>query len=531
MFLKNLGPLTNGRFYMALLALPFLLLGMLLYTKTLPEFAIFHVLNYDPEYIYLLNGLSYALYEQIGYIDHPGTPTIVIISYLIQLKYFLVSTFFPDRNVVEDLIRNSDQYLHFINIFIVTCFSLLLSGFGIYIYRKTNNLLLAVFYQIVNLQSSVYIVFLPRMTSEYFVIIASTIISFLLYLIFLRKEKDRFVLILLFAGFTGFALAIKILFLPVIILVFLISYKYYRDYFTILAIMIAVFFISISPVLDKLQVMYEWFSAIFTHTAVYGSGENRVFDFSMMLKNFIRFVRDEKFFFAIFAFNSAFFVKAFLSYFKNGKSRKDRDYLMFSGAVLICIGCFMVQALKHYAGGRYFIPAFHLNAILIVINLAALEKTASWMQIRYAVAGLILLLLAARIFDYRALLEERTDLYADWRKMQSIQENLEKNSRIYNVYQGYNYESSFAFGNHYTKYANGVFTPHLKKVFGMKYLFWGGDRGFADWDYKNMQSLEEVRKSYKGKIYIIGTFVLENPNFKYRLIENNKVWYVYEILD
>ena len=61
-------------------------------------------IDYDPNYIYLFNGLNFAYsYGNIGHYDNPGIPTILFSAIVIKTTYKI-------RNVKENVInekRNS----------------------------------------------------------------------------------------------------------------------------------------------------------------------------------------------------------------------------------------------------------------------------------------------------------------------------------------------------------------------------------------------------------------------------------------
>ncbi len=517
-------------FVFSLFLIPLILILLKLYICSLEEFQKYHVYSHDPEYIYLMNGLSYLTIGKIGYIDHPGTPSIVFIGQLLKLKYILDFGFFTKQGIVKDLLDSPNKYLDFVSFSMVSLYAGLLIIFSTLIYLKTRNLLISLFFQAINLQSVIYISFLPQMTSEYFVIVVSLILSYLVLKIFLRRARARIDLILLFSLFAGVAIAVKILFLPVFVFLILISIPYYRDFVTILAFFGISLLVSIFPVIDSYKIMMDWFIGIFTHTAMYGGGENKIFDLVAMWRYLWQFVLDEKIFFFLFSFNSFRFLKTLYIY-SYKPTYKTKQYLLLTGAILICVGGFLLQALKHYNGARYFIPGFHFNNALVLINcISFLPKIEERRYLRVSLALLILTIVMFRASDFFLLLKERESLYSHYTEIQKTISHFEKESRIYFAGNSYTQLGAFAFGNHYTRFGQGYFSDALTGKYGKQYVFWGGENGFSDWDYNHSQSFQEVRKSYKGKVYIIGVFKLDDSFLKHKLIANINNWNAYEIL-
>jgi hypothetical protein len=171
----------------------------------------------DPEYAYLFNGAVMAdMKPDIYYVDHPGTPLIVMIAGVIRV----VQAFRGGEDMLTDFIKNPEIYLRsaLYTIEILSTSVIFLLGF--FVYRKTRNIFLALFLQLIPFVHYLGLETQARLIPESMMVI---VISFWTMLIIgmnydneigIRTKKYGIAFGVLF----GFSLALKLTFLPFVII-------------------------------------------------------------------------------------------------------------------------------------------------------------------------------------------------------------------------------------------------------------------------------------------------------------------------
>ena len=90
-----------------------------------------YMLNcFDPEYIYLFNGLTLGqLKLDIGHVDNPGTPLQIIVAIVTRIVHLFSQT---EKGYIEDVITNPHFYFSAINIVNISLVALIVLIAGIY---------------------------------------------------------------------------------------------------------------------------------------------------------------------------------------------------------------------------------------------------------------------------------------------------------------------------------------------------------------------------------------------------------------
>ena len=78
-------------------------------------------------------------------LDHPGTPLIVLIAMVMRV----VHAFRGGEDMLTDLIRNPEIYLRATLYTIEVLSAAVLFLFGLFVYQKTRNIMLALFLQLI----------------------------------------------------------------------------------------------------------------------------------------------------------------------------------------------------------------------------------------------------------------------------------------------------------------------------------------------------------------------------------------------
>jgi hypothetical protein len=235
----------------------------------------------DPDIVYVTNALLYTKANVIVYMDHPGTPTIVLLHYL-YIPLRLIAKYILHENFIQWSFNNYVFLTYFLRFFqlILSCLGLLIFLSIIKKYFKSNWLVLIAFilvFSFVGLSKSLSI--------------APENLSFFLtacWFIFLAKfiETKRYLWTIGMTTISGFVFANKFtsLFL-IIISLFIIFYikgnigKKLLLVITNFSFALGTFFIGIWPIRIRLANIINWGQSLFLHAGKYGYGAKTIFDF------------------------------------------------------------------------------------------------------------------------------------------------------------------------------------------------------------------------------------------------------------
>jgi hypothetical protein len=242
--------------------------------------------NIDPDVVYVTNAILYAKYAIINYIDHPGTPTIILIHYLfIPLR--LLAKYIFHQGFIQWSFDNFVILFYYVRIFL-----LFLSGVSLWIFLKLIK-------EVSKSQLITVLVFLLTFSFSsltFAIVIAPEILSFFLTVIWLaifskftKTNKYRFNAILTFISglafankFTSAFLVIISIFLPLFIRKLKINQKLTMIEANI-AIALQSFIFGIWPVMNHFQGIIDWGTSLFSHTGMHGTGATTAFGLSAYL--------------------------------------------------------------------------------------------------------------------------------------------------------------------------------------------------------------------------------------------------------
>jgi len=111
--------IKRNRLILLLTVTAFLILGSPLFISGIQKTTFYGI---DPDIVYLTNALLYTKYNIISYIDHPGTPTILLLSYLfIPLR--ILAKFALHKDFIQWSFDNYSFLTYYIRIFMLITFS------------------------------------------------------------------------------------------------------------------------------------------------------------------------------------------------------------------------------------------------------------------------------------------------------------------------------------------------------------------------------------------------------------------------
>lgn len=314
--------------------------------------------NSDPDYVYLVNGLSMAQFVPPGHVDHPGTTVQWISAATIRLVHLLVG----QDSIEESVLKNPELYLAWINrvLCFVNLFSVLLVGLGV---ARFAPVWMAIVLQSSYFVSSECMYALLRVSPEPLLSVLGLWMAYLLlrcaYLNDVRQRRNFY--IFSFACVAGLGMATKINFFPLVLIpLFILTPKKDALYYVMFSGLIAV--TAAFPVIFSRKYFIKWIENLSTHSDLYGGGPTGVVNTDTFTKN------AELIFSTEFAFTAVYLlltVTLAVHFFWKKTYRNDL-HIRLQAALWVAFSLQIVMVAKHYMP-RYMLPSIMLSAVGLLL--------------------------------------------------------------------------------------------------------------------------------------------------------------------
>jgi len=336
-----------------------LFLTGMLYLYTTGDFFLKSV---DPEYAYLFNGAVLADHKpDIFYVDHPGTPLIVLIAAVIRT----IHVFTPGQDILTEVIKNPELYIK-ATIFIINLLgAILLFLLGLFTFKKTKNISLAVFLQLIPFVQTLGLETLARLTPESLML---TLICLWIILVISMNsgKKSRFSWIwygLASGILTGLCVAVKLTLIPFIVIP-LIILSGWKDRLLFAFTSVIFFFMFAFPILYKYEEFYYWVKNIVTHTGIYGSGDRGVVHWNEFFAHLkLQLANSPYLLVSLIILIVSLILYLFVR--KEGIRREPLKIKLAIAAILVVIFNYLITA-KHFAF-HYMLPSILLTVPVIIL--------------------------------------------------------------------------------------------------------------------------------------------------------------------
>lgn len=265
--------------YLALLILP-LVAGVLWVNIILlitPIFEGSELFFYDPAYAYLLNGLTILDGKPPYHIDHPGTPLQVLIAVVVFVKWLFTGT---NPDVVTDAINNPENYIFYVSTVLLFLNVWAMYFLGKKVYWVSGSMLSAMICQLTPLVFYRYATKAVFMAPEALLIFSSMVLIGLFAPVFFAFDKKQDVINDISPAIVGvvcgFGVAVKITFIPMLALLFLLGSR--KRIITGLIFTFLAFFFFVLPALPNAGRFIEWIISILMGSGMYGGGTEKFID-------------------------------------------------------------------------------------------------------------------------------------------------------------------------------------------------------------------------------------------------------------
>lgn len=481
-----------------LAALPLLLFLTSLHTIKERE-KVWYGAGYDPEYAYLFNSLNIATFKLVGHFDHPGTPMQVYGALVLQGSRL----FHPvEESLTQAVLSNPEAYLRLLNIAtaLLTALSIMIAGS--FILRRTENLWYALILQLIPFISGfiLYNAF-ARITQEAMLMIASLALAAALvdWLVNSTPEKESGY-IKAFGIISGFGMASKILFAP-LLLIPLLLLSNFKDRKRYILFTIGAFVVFTLPVVTLYPNMAWWVVKLFIFTGQYGSGEIGLVDTFSYPQNLWWIIKANPILAVLFVAGLFLLIIQFV--IKRGRQVQthSKSYRLL-GAVVAAIGMGYLIVAKQ-PKEAYLLPYEMISSVLLILLLFQIGRLHIMKKPRPWIPALLTLTFAGTIVP--SGLAAKKKIYSPdknplWETSWLATEIASPNSIRIFAHPASSPVAALFFGNAYSHWR---YTGILKKLYPDTYLYNIADDKIVDWDNTPVEA-DELLKSGNNRILMQG---------------------------
>lgn len=320
----------------------------------------------DPEYIYFMSGLTLSDGAiKLGHIDNPGTPLQILVALVFKLTYFFRSPTIP---YVEDVLLHPDLYLSVTSLFIASITAALLYYAGNKVFQYTKSVFYALIVQTAPFLPVIWYDLIGRVAPELMMPFPVILLTVLLIKIYSQKETYTYKSVLLLSFISAFGLSIKLTYLPLWIIPFLVI-EGWKKKLVFVGSAFLMFFIIAFPMTLQFNFFWDWVKNLFMHSGTYGAGDTNIIDFVSLGTNLQELFGYEKRYFYVF-FSMIGVLIGYLGYFRK---KAEKRIVLLAIALIITITLQIVMVGKHYAH-RYFIPVLMISPLMIFVIAELFKK-------------------------------------------------------------------------------------------------------------------------------------------------------------
>lgn len=390
---------------------------LLIYTALLaiPSFLIFSSLNrieqrediwygggYDPSYAYLYNSLNMATFRLSGHIDHPGTPMQVIGGVVLRIAYTINP--FGGDSITDAVISQPEFYLNILNKSVAWMSVITLIVLGLFIFRFTKNIWYAILIQTTPLFSEIllYNGFL-RISQEVVLMIGSiTFGAFCLFWLFRQGQKPPKFFSDGFGIITGFGLASKIIFLPLMLIPMIISGGKKNRIRYLKASILSFIFFTI-PIIPAYHSMVWWIVRLFSHSGIYGSGDTTIINTTTYFADLKSMIIGEPLLLITFLLTFIFLMVLLIGKITVKYKVRALSHVDSNKSFLLLLAIFITQAIGFIVTAKhpktsYLMPYLCLSSVSIIVMLHVFSRLFKKELVRHSITAIIVVTISAISF-------------------------------------------------------------------------------------------------------------------------------------
>lgn len=376
--------------YVLLLILPFMMVFTTLYINK-AKGPYWVGMNCDPDSSYMLNALNLARMKKVGHPDHPGTTVQAAGAIVLRSVHFL--NFFSKHDLQTDVLKNPEFYLSVINKVFLGLNTLMLMILGIWLYCLTKNLPISIIVQFSPFLPSTHATFLFGLTGvrpESFLFLATLLFVFII-IIYAYKDTEKFgyfisntryirrfspdlLLMIFFAVISGFGLATKFSFIPLLVIPLIVLPTYKSKLKFIVGTSISFVFFTL-PIIKEYRKVFDWLFSIGTHAGVHGKGAEKVVDLNIFMSNIKALFSIEKFFIYILFFSMCLLTIGYvLPWFRKASFKNIHFKLLLGVSLAQILGIVMICKVSSGWQVHYLLPVSSLSGISLILIILCMRQ-------------------------------------------------------------------------------------------------------------------------------------------------------------
>ncbi|PKN52600.1 MAG: hypothetical protein CVU55_05010 [Deltaproteobacteria bacterium HGW-Deltaproteobacteria-13] len=449
--------------------------------------------NVDPEYLYVLSSLTLAESKQTDTTGNPGTTLQMLGAATMKISHALD---FSGKDSLEfAVLKNPEFYLTVMNALLVTFNTLLLFFIGLTAFTLTKNIWLSLLVQFSPFFSkNILIDGLPRVSPEPLLLFSSLLFVLILMRMVLSKNllKSAHLYMIILALVSGFGVATKLTFLPLLIIP-LFALPKLRNKIGFLFLTVFSFVLWTWPIISLYENLFNWYYRILTHTGYYGSGGSRIIYLEAYFQNIMNLFLGNPLFFLVWL-SSTGFIMIFRWTSLGGEKAKRKavwqDNILRILASLTVAQLLAVMMVAKHPAGWYLIPALGLSGLMLFLMLLYLQRLGYFNRFHskkvVLFAGIIFISVTAwGMVDIKNVfmqnLQIKQESLAVYGKVESEYKDYHK---FYQVFLSSYLASSspvcaLAFGNYFVN--EGRYSGSLQKIYGDVYFYNALNKKFYNW--------------------------------------------------
>jgi hypothetical protein len=468
---------------------------------------LFYMRSVDPEYFYMYNGIVLGAGNlSIQYFAHPGTP----LHFLIAFSSRIIDLFQPG-NYMENFVNDPEKYIHTANLSLNILIAVVIFICGKLTLKYTGSIKAALFMQVSPFAGFGLLTMSGRLIPESMIMIPLLFMGLMVLKNTFEDEMSRNTRrdIVLYGLITGFGMACKLTFIPVIVLPLILLKTSVREKLIFVLYTILFFVIFAYPLFFNLSESWEWISGIFMHSGKYGTGESNFIDLSSVGKNLD----------ALFKYSSGFFIMMICTLaisllllsrparkFFSPDMRILRAVLSLNITILVCIAA----VLKHFEI-YYFVPftifkiLLFLLTVLLIIRLKPVSGIKALQWPLWLVSFVILIfILVPQVKQFRSVYQaSEIKSKAITEESNRILAFIDKEKPI--IVSGSYYGSPFVEFAQYNGYVmsghlKGFYTDYLRKKFPNYYNCLDWSTKYDHWN--EFVEIKDILAKVKSSFYI-----------------------------
>lgn len=456
--------------------------------------------GYDPSYAYLYNSLNIATLKQPGHFDHPGTP-MQIIGGAILRSAWLVHPHGGD-NLADAVIRHPEFYLNILNIGTALLGTLSFLLAGLFLYRFSKNIWYALLIQASPfIANAILYTGFVRISQENVLMIACIGISvFALNWYFNNQKYSTKYFSIGFGIISGFGIASKIIFIPLILIPLMIL-QAKKERYRFLKVTIVSFIFCTIPIIFLYPHMGWWFIRLFLHSGIYGTGSASIIEPTSYFTSLIDLLTGEPIYLTGYLIS---LVYVFIALVKI----RDVKKLLTKPANKLLIAIVLVQTFGYLITAKhpklaYLLPYECLLTSSFIVMIHEISATRINKQLR-----LVMRITLALIFIFTVItleLIKRHKLFSlgtkdKYEQTWQLVEKVADDGAIIGINPGSSPIAANFFGN---AYSFNRYSKLLSAAYPDYYIYDTYGKKLISWEYDTI-ALNDLAQKYQSKVIIIG---------------------------